>query len=153
LPNCFTLAKNQDMKRLFPAFFCACICFTFFVSGCSKSSSGTAPVSDVTLAVTLTPSINSNLAPAPIASTGQAVQVNITSTMPPSGVRIDIIAKVDGSTSTFYSNTITSTKSALSTFNVTGTPTGGAACVCTVTVTSLTSATNIWTGSFRYASK
>ena len=115
---------------------------------CHKSSGGGS--NEATLTVTTTPANGSTDAPAPGPTFPLAVQ--ITSTMPSSGVKIQVSAKVDGSSNApFFTTTVTSS-SALNNFTITGTP-PTVICLVTVTVTSVTSSSNVWNGSYRYSSK
>ncbi|MET0392947.1 MAG: hypothetical protein ABW019_07385 [Chitinophagaceae bacterium] len=123
-------------------------------SGGGSSGGGTpdpppAPA-EANLAVTLSPANGSVQPPAlpPFPLT-----VTITSTMPPSGVRIEITAKKDdGSGAAAYFSTNVTSTAATNNFTITGTPVG-VQCLVEVKVTSLTKATNVWTGSYRYTSK
>ncbi len=107
---------------------------------------------EVTLAVTTNPTVGSNNAPAAIAN-GQPLIVTVTSTMPTGGVKIDVTARLEGGSSDFFTGGTTSTTAATNNYTITSVPAGGAACVCSVKVTSLTTATNVWTGTFRFARK
>jgi hypothetical protein len=71
--------------------------------------------------------------------------------MPPSGVTIDVKARPESSTTTFFTSS-QSTSSKDTDFTITGTP-STVTCVVEVTVTSKTCATNKWTGSYRYSKK
>lgn len=113
---------------------------------CHKSSGS----SEATLAVTLTPPNGSTQAPAPGPTFNLAVQV--TSTMPANGVKIDVSAKVDGSSSGPFFTTSVNATSALTNIGITGTP-STVICLVNVTVTSLSNSGNVWTGSYRYSSK
>lgn len=113
---------------------------------CHKSSGG----GEATLAVTLTPPNGSTQAPAPGPTFNLAVQV--TSTMPASGVKIDVTAKVDGSSGSPFFTTSVNSSQALTNITITGTP-STVICLVNVTVTSLSTSSNVWTGSYRYSSK
>ncbi len=116
---------------------------------CKKGGGGSGS-NEATLAVTTTPADGSTQAPAPGPTFPLAVQ--ITSTMPPSGVTIQVSAKVDGSSAAaFFTSSVTSS-SALNNFSITGSP-SSLVCLVTVKVTSVTSSTNVWNGSYRYSSK
>jgi hypothetical protein len=73
--------------------------------------------------------------------------------MPPQGVTIVVSAKKDdGSGAGDFFNTSTNSSNTLNNFTITNTP-ASVVCVATVTVTSRTSTTNTWTGTFRYSRK
>lgn len=82
-----------------------------------------------------------------------SVTVNVSSVMPPNGVRIEVRArKDDGSGSpAFFSATPTSS-AASNTINLTSVP-ANTLCLVEIKVTSLTKATNTWSGSYRFSSK
>ncbi len=125
-------------------------------SGCGKGG-GTptpppAPVAEADLVVTTSPVVGSINAPAPLAS-GLPLTVTISSTMPTGGVKIEITAKLETAPTNFFTGGTPSTKSSVNTYTITNIPAGGEACICTVTVTSLSKATNIWVGTFRFARK
>lgn len=109
------------------------------------------PPAEVNLAVTLNPADGSVQPPA--LGPTFPLSVTITSTMPPSGVKIDVSAKKDDGTGAapFYSTSVNST-SATNNFSITGTP-ANVLILVEVKVTSLTKPTNIWAGSYRYTSK
>jgi len=121
------------------------IAFLPFLSGCGGSSKS-AP--EATLAVTTTPAINSTQPPA-LAPFN--LNVTITSAMPAKGVTIAVTAAPDGTSSTFFSKSVSST-TASNNFSITGTPVG-AISVVNITVTSNSTATNTWSGSYRYSAK
>ena len=153
--------KIISMRRLslLPVVILSSLLFIFIIiSSCgSKSVDPTptptpTPTTEVTLAVTTNPSVGSNVAPAAIAN-GQPLTVTVTSALPAGGVKIEVTAKLEtGMTDFFTGGDAKSTVSA-NNYTITNVPAGGAACVCTVKVTSLTTATNIFTGSFRFARK
>lgn len=102
------------------------------------------------LAVTTTPPVGSDQAPAP--GPTFPLTVTITSTIPPGGVTIAVTAYVDGSPSTpFFTSTISSTTS-VNNFTITSTP-SQQTCDVSVTVTSKSQSSNTWSGSYRYAMK
>jgi hypothetical protein len=114
---------------------------------CGKGG-GSTP--EATLAVTTTPASGSTQAAAP--GPTFALNVTVTSTLPPKGVTIAISAYVDGqSNSPFFTNSASST-SASNNYTITGTP-SQETCVVSITVTSNTSSSNTWTGSYRYSMK
>jgi hypothetical protein len=134
---------------------CTLIILAISASSCSKGGGDTpappAPT-EADLVVTTTPTVGSNQAPAAL-GTGLPVTVTISSTMPSGGVKIDVTAKLETGTSNFFTGGSAKSTTASNNFTVTSVPTGGQACVCSVTVTSLSKSTNIWTGTFRFASK
>jgi|GEM_PF-454451 len=115
-----------------------------FLSGCGGSKS--AP--EATLAVTTTPAINTTQPPAlgPF-----NLNVRITSAMPSKGVTIAVTAAQDGTTNNFFT-TSKSTTTASNDFNITGTPVAVISLV-KITVTSNSTSTNTWSGSYRYSAK
>lgn len=129
------------------------------VSGCKKGGGGsggggTTPPpptpTEADLVVSLNPASGSVQAPAlgPF-----SVTVSITSTMPANGVKIEISAKKDdGSGAAPYFTVNENTTATTKTYNITNTPVN-VQCLVEVKVTSLTKATNVWTGSYRYSSK
>lgn len=138
------------MKQL-AALLTATLFASFILAGCGGSGGDNPPPpTEANLAVTLDPPNGSVQAP----SLGPfTLKVNITSAMPANGVKIEISAKKDdGSGSTpFYTNTA-NTSGAVNNYTITGTPLN-TQCLVEVKVTSLTKATNTWSGSYRYASK
>lgn len=145
--------RGSFCKWLMPI--CTFIILAASSSSCSKGGGDTAAPptpTEADLVVTTTPTTGSNQAPAAL-GTGLPVSVTIGSTMPTGGVKIDVTAKLETSSSNFFTGGTTKSTTASNSFTVTGIPTGGQACICTVTVTSLSKATNIWTGTFRFANK
>ena len=115
------------------------------LSSCGGSSKSTP---EATLSVTTTPAVNSTQTPA----VGPFnLNVTITSAMPASGVTIVVSAAPDGSSTTFFS-TSKSTTTASNNFTITNTPVAVTS-VATIKVTSNSTSTNTWTGSYRYAAK
>src|SRR5437763_6162633 len=106
---------------------------TIIMSGSCKKSSGGGGSNEATLDVEFSPPAASNQAPSP--GHDFPLVVTIKSTMPPSGVKIDVSAKQDGSTSTFFTQTVNTT-SATNSFTITGSPRSVTLRV-DVTVTSL----------------
>ncbi len=117
------------------------LCFTL---ACSSKKSTPEP----TLTVTTTPAVGSTQAPAPGPFN---LSVTITSAMPAKGVTITVSAEPDGSTVAFFNSSIPSS-TASNNFNITGTPVGEVILV-NITVTSVSTPTNTWTGSYRYSAK
>jgi hypothetical protein len=79
------------------------------------------------------------------------LKITVKSSMPTGGVKIDVTAKIDGATTTFYSNSKT-TSSGVTDFTITGTP-SGVVSVTEIIVTSVSTATNRWSGSYKYSRK
>lgn len=135
---------------------CTLMILAISASSCSKGGGDTptppTPPVEADLVVTTTPTVGSNQVPAAL-GTGLPVTVTISSTMPSGGVKIDVTAKLETGTSNFFTGGLAKSTTASNNFTVTGVPTGSQACVCSVTVTSLSKSTNIWTGTFRFASK
>jgi hypothetical protein len=117
-------------------------------SSCKKSSGGGGS-NETPLSVDLNPAAGSNQAPSP--GPDFPLTVTIKSTMPPSGVKIDVSAKQDGSTSTFFTTSV-NTSTATNNFTITGSPRSVTLRV-DVTVTSITDASNKWTGGYTYSRK
>jgi hypothetical protein len=119
------------------------ICLTL---ACGSKNKGTA---EATLAVTLNPANGSTqpAAPGPFNLT-----VTVTSAMPAKGVTIAVTAEPDGSSVAFFSPTPVSTTQAVTNFTITGTPVATVS-VVNVKVTSNSTATNTWSGSYRYSAK
>ncbi|HLF44879.1 MAG TPA: hypothetical protein VI548_00530 [Chitinophagaceae bacterium] len=130
------------------------IAILFIITGsCKKKTTPPPPPppTEATLAVTLTPPVNSVQPAAP--QTDFPLTVSITSTMPAQGVTIVISAKKDdGSGAAAFFNSSTNSSIANNSFTITGTPTN-VVCLTTVTVTSVSKPTNTWTGSYRYSRK
>lgn len=104
---------------------------------------------EAVLAVTTSPANTSTELPAP--GPNFPLTVTITSALPPSGVTIEVKARPDGSSTTYFTETKTTTVKDNS-FTITGTP-NTVTCVVEITVTSRTCSTNKWTGSYRYSKK
>lgn len=77
--------------------------------------------------------------------------VTVTSKMPPQGVKVAVTATPEGSTTSFYTDTKT-TSSAVSNFVITNTP-KSVSCRVTVTVTSVSKASNTVTAFYLYSMK
>lgn len=120
------------------------------ISACSKGGGGgTPPPSEANLAVTTDPANGSTQLPA---LGPYNLKVSITSAMPPNGVKIDITAKKDDGTNTVYFTNSVNKTTAVNDFTITGTP-AATQCLVEVKVTSLTKASNVWNGNYRYSSK
>jgi hypothetical protein len=116
---------------------------------CGKSGGGSStPETD--LAVTTTPAAGSNQAAAP--GPTFALNVTVTSTMPPKGVTIAVSASIDGQSNSAFYTTSSSTTAASNNFTITNTP-AQQTCLVTITVTSNTKSSNTVTITYRYAMK
>ncbi|MBE7172947.1 MAG: hypothetical protein INR73_20390 [Williamsia sp.] len=130
--------------------FIAVLLLLLAAAGCQKS-----PSNDLTgeenLTVQTSPVTTNNHVEAPAPGPTFPLKVTITSKMPSGGVRIDVVARLDGSATTFY----TESKSSLTADNnfvIANTP-KTVICVVEITVVSNTNSSNKWTGSYRYSSK
>lgn len=139
------------MRAIFYSFLS--VLLTISILSCGKGGGNSPdpdPPAEAPLAVTTDPAVNAVQAPAPAPYT---VKVTVTSAMPANGVKIEVTArKDDGSgASPFFTNTV-NTSSAISTITITGTP-ANTQCLVEVKVTSRSTASNTWTGSYRFSSK
>jgi len=130
-------------------FACVLVMSLLILSSCGKDGGGNPPTAEANLAVTTDPANGSVQAPA---LGPYNLKVTITSTMPPSGVKIEITAKKDDGTNTSFFTTSVNKTTAVNDFTITGTPLA-TQCIVEVKVTSLTKASNQWSGSYRYSSK
>jgi hypothetical protein len=71
--------------------------------------------------------------------------------MPSKGVTIAVSAEPDGSSVAFFTTSISSTQ-LVNNFTITGTPVAVVS-VVNIKVTSNSTATNTWSGSYRYSAK
>ena len=117
-----------------------------FFTSCGGSSKTNA---EPTLTVTTTPANGSTQAPA--VGPTFPLNVTITSAMPAKGVTISIKATPDGSATTFFTDT-KSTTAKSNDFIVKDQEVGNVN-VVSITVTSNSTASNVWTGSYRYSAK
>lgn len=126
--------------------FCCCI-----GSSCGGGGGGTtpAPPAEANLSVTIDPANGSVQIPA---LGPYNLKVSISSTMPPSGVKIEVTAKKDDGSNTVFFTTSVNKTTAVNDFVITSTP-AATQCLVEVKVTSLTKPTNTWSGSYRYSSK
>ena len=126
----------------------------FVITGCSKGGGGGGGgggnSNEAKLVVDIDPANGTVQAP----SLGPFnLKVSVTSTMPPSGVKIEVSAKKDdGSGAPAFFSTSTNTSTGVNNFSITSTP-SGVQCLVEVKVTSLTKSTNQWSGSYRYSRK
>ena len=132
--------------KIFRQFFLpACIIILVVMAGCQKDTTGEANLTVETL-----PLANGHVeAPAP--GPNFPLKVTVTSAIPPSGVKIDVVARLDGGTLAFFSDSKT-TSTAITDFTITGT-TAGVVSVAEITVTSVSTPSNKWTGSYKYSRK
>lgn len=139
------------MRRILFNVFAIVILLSGVAGNCKKKNNGGGGTNEPALAVTLDPAANS-LQP-PSAQTTFPLTVTVTSTMPAAGVTIDVSCKKDdGSSDPAFFTTSISATSATSNFSITNTPIG-VICVTSVTVTSKSTSSNKWTGSYRYSRK
>jgi hypothetical protein len=136
---------HPAMKKITFVLLFAVSCFTVFTA-CKKSNGAT----EAGVVAETTPANNSNnlnlLGP------DFPLKVEITSAMPPQGVKIEITAKKESSADpAFFSSTNNST-APQNNYTITNTP-AGVTCVVTITVTSLTKSNNVWMGTYRYSKK
>ncbi len=118
-----------------------------FVSPACKKSSG--PTESNLVVVTTPANASNNLN---ILGPTFPLKIEITSTMPPSGVKIVVNASIDGqANSTFFTSTNTSTAQ-VNNYTITNTP-ASVTCVVNISVTSVTKSSNVWTGAYRYSMK
>ena len=114
---------------------------------CKKSKAETEPY----LTVETTPANKSNNLN--ILGPDFPLKVEITSVMPPKGVKITVVANVDGSSATpFFTATSSSSTAPQNNYTITGTP-DGVTCRVSITVSSLSTATNVWQGYYLYSKK
>lgn len=142
-------SKLPPMKKLFYVW-TAALLLLVITPACKKKKPAPDPcTTESTLSVTTDPASGSNQA----AAVGPTfpLTVTINSTLPTSGVTIEVKAHQDGSATNFFTETKTSTSKDNS-FTITNTP-STVTCVVDITVTSKTCATNKWTGSYRYSKK
>src|SRR6185436_123295 len=111
---------------------------------CKKGPSDTCS-GEATLVITTTPANGTTEPPAP--GPTFPLTVTISSAMPSSGVTIEVKARPDGSSTTFFSQTVSSTVKD-NNFTITGTP-ATVTCIVEITVTSKGCNTNKATSSYR----
>ena len=132
--------------KIFRQFFLpACIILFIAVVSCQKGSGG-----EQNLVVETLPLANGHVeAPAP--GPDFPLRVTVKSAMPSGGVKIDVTAKIDGGTVAFFTNSKT-TSSGVTDFTIALTP-SGVVSVVDITVTSVSTSTNKWSGSYKYSRK
>ena len=137
------------MKKVLYLFYMFCLTSLILAGNCNKGGGGGGN-NEPQLNVELNPASSSNQAPAP--GPDFPLTVTIKSTLPSSGVKIDVVARQDVAGSTpFFTQSINSTTS-VNTFNITNSPRNVTLRV-EVTVTSLSSSSNKFTGSYTYSRK
>lgn len=151
--------KIISMRRSFSMWLmpiCTIILLSAALSSCSKGGGDTPTppvvVTEADLVVTTTPVVDAILTPAALGS-GLPVTVNISSVLPSGGVKIDVTAKLETGGANFFTGGTTKSTTTANSFTVLNIPTGGQACICTITVTSLSKPTNLWSGTFKFANK
>lgn len=117
-------------------------------SSCKKKKTDSC-ATEATLAITTTPANGSTELPSP--GPTFPLKVTITSVIPASGVTIEVKARPEASSTTFFSETKTSSTKDTD-FTITGAP-STVVCIVEITVTSKTCNTNKWTGSYRFSKK
>ena len=134
--------------RITPACLFAILVLTFSscLIGCGGSSKSNA---EPTLAVTTTPANGSTQTPA--VGPTFPLNVTITSGIPAKGRTISIKATPDGSANAFYTKTVSTTAKS-NDFTISGQQVADMN-VVSITVTSNSTASNTWTGSYRYSAK
>jgi hypothetical protein len=137
------------MKKVLYLLFLVSMSSLMLSSSCKKGGGGGGG-NEPALSVELNPAASSNQAPAP--GPDFPLTVTIKSTMPSSGVKIDVVARQDVAGSTpFFTQSINSTNS-VNNFNITNSPRNVTIKV-DVTVTSLSDANNKFAGSYTYSRK
>jgi len=126
------------------------ISFSIIVLSGSCKKSGGGGTNEPALNVEMNPSSGSNQAPAP--GPDFPLTITIKSTLPPSGVKIDVSAKEDVASSTPFFNQSLNSTTAINNITITGSPRNVTIRV-SVTVTSLSSSSNKFTGSYTYSRK
>ncbi|MBC7903449.1 MAG: hypothetical protein H7Y27_08495 [Gemmatimonadaceae bacterium] len=138
------------MKKFSAVLLIAVICLAI-IPACKKSKGGGGGTPETPLVVETTPAATGQVeAPAP--GPDFPLKVEVKSTMPSSGVKIEITARKDGSADPAFFTTTRNTSNKIENFIITGTP-KTVICVVNIKVTSITSATNVWTGTYKYSSK
>ncbi len=113
---------------------------------CKKSKAPTEPV----LTVETTPANKSNNLN--VLGPDFPLKVEITSAMPASGVKIEVTANTDGSTGPAFFTATNNSTAPQNNYTITGTP-NGVTCVVNITVSSLSTPTNVWKGTYKYSKK
>ena len=134
------------MKRSRYLFLSICIVLLLAGAACQKGNNG----SEENLVVVTLPLANGHVEP-PAPGPDFQLKVTVTSAMPRGGVKIDVTAKPDGGTVAFFTSSKTS--STASTDFLITTPTTGVVSLVEITVTSVSTPSNKWTGSYKYSRK
>jgi len=123
----------------------------FLATPACKKSKGSSNSNEARLTVQTTPANGTTDAPAP--GPDFPLLIQITSAMPPSGVKIQVTAKKDGSSDpAFFTTAPPTSTSATNNIVITGTP-ATVICLVNITITSVSDPTNVWNGSYRYSKK
>lgn len=135
------------MKKLLAAAIAVGLLLTL-ATACKKKKTDSCS-SEPAIAATSTPANGTVEPPAP--GPDFPLHISITSTIPTSGVTIDVKAHPESSSTTFFTETRSSTSTS-NDFTITGTP-ATITCLVEITITSKSCSTNKWTGSYRYSRK
>src|SRR5689334_10609047 len=108
---------NCTMKRLKHFILFSSLVLLLCAPACKKSGGGTN--NNGSLTIQTTPASGSVQAPAP--GPTFSLTVTVTSAMPSGGVTIDVVARPDGSTTPFFSTSVTNSNTT-NTFTITGAP-------------------------------
>jgi hypothetical protein len=123
------------------------LAIVLFVSPACKKSSGPTEANLVVVTTPVNGSNNLN-----VLGPDFPLKIEITSTMPPSGVKIAVTASIDGTAnSNFFTASNTST-APVNNYTITNTP-SSVTCVVNITVTSVSKPSNVWIGAYRYSKK
>jgi len=118
----------------------------FVIPSCKKNKGTTEPI----LTVETTPANKSNNLN--ILGPDFPLKIEVTSAMPPSGVKIQVAANTEGSSGTPFFTATNNSTAPQNNYTITNTP-DAVTCVVTITVSSLSSPSNVWTGTYRYSKK
>jgi hypothetical protein len=135
------------MKQLVYFLYLVAITSVVSAGSCSKKNGGGGSTN--TIDIETTPISGSNQSPA-LGPTFPLV-VRIKSPIPAGGFKIDIIARPDGSTTAFYTNSIT-TSNTTNNFSITNTPVAVTS-VVEITVTAVSNPAQKATASYKYSRK
>ena len=122
----------------------------FAVTPACKKSSGGGGSSEATLVVETTPANGSNNLN--ILGPDFPLKVEIKSTMPASGVKIEITATKDGSSDPAFFTSNNNSTAPQNNYTITNTP-SAVTCIVNIKVTSISNNSNTWAGSYRYSKK
>jgi hypothetical protein len=139
--------QQIHMKTITTFFFLAAFFSLLAIGACKKSGGAT----EEDLSVETTPTTLNNHVEPPLPGPNFTLNVKIKSKMPPNGVNIAVSARPENSATAFFNQTIT-TSSTDNNFTITNSP-GSVTCIVDITVTSVSKASNKWTGSYRYSRK